>query len=310
MSSWDGQRGEINIGVLNQGSGSVKAGRATGKHVDNRTAAASAGRAEREEVGAGGADVGVLTVLAEECAAVVEVLRRHAGYSSEQLPGGQQVHRAVVPAEGGGLRVVALRSLDRGTESAGEAYRCLVDTFAPRVVLLVGVAGGIGKGVGIGDVVIADQVIYYDARRETRAGPVHRGRTQPVAAVLLHRVNEFFNRHRGEVTRPGGGQIRIHLGPIGTGNAVVTDARSDILSYLRKVNEKTLAVETEAGGVGQAFYERVDRTAAQRGWLTIRGISDLADKRKGHGHHREASEHAALVMEQLLPLLRLRQDGP
>jgi hypothetical protein len=42
------------------------------------------------------ADVGVLTVLAEESSAVVEVLLRHHGYRSEQLPGGPQVHRATV----------------------------------------------------------------------------------------------------------------------------------------------------------------------------------------------------------------------
>lgn len=306
----DGQRAEpeINIGVLASGTGhTMVAGDAIGKKVQN----VRRGRPDtRDDVRERPADVGVLTVLAEESRAVVEVLERHRQYRSEQLPGGQQAHRAIISAESGELRVVAMQTLDRGPESAGEAYRFMVETFTPSVVLLVGIAGGIRAGIEVGDVVIADEVIYYDARRETSSGPQRRGRTQPMAPVLLHRVNEFFRRHRGLLAQPTGEQIRVHRGPIGTGNAVITDEASDILSYLRQFNEKTLAVETEAGGVGQAFYEQIDRAGTLRGWLTIRGISDLADSHKGHDHHQFAAERAALVMDHLLPLLKLRQTRP
>jgi adenosylhomocysteine nucleosidase len=301
-----GQRpgSEINIGVVASGaSHAMVAGDAIGKKVDNLRQRQPDTHIDAQEQPA---DVGVLTVLTEEWRAVVEILKRHPQYRSEQLPGGQQVHRALVPAEGGDLRVVGVQTLDRGPESAGEAYRFVVETFTPSVVLLVGIAGGIRDGIQVGDVVIADEVIYYDPRRETSGGPQRRGRTQPMAPVLLHRVNEFFRRSSGVLTGPTGERIRIHRGPIGTGNAVITDAGADILSYLRRFNEKTLAVETEAGGVGQAFYERIDRAGSLRGWLTIRGISDLADNNKGHDHHQFAADRAALAMDRLLPLLNLK----
>jgi adenosylhomocysteine nucleosidase len=110
------------------------------------------------------------------------------------------------------------------------------------------------------------------------------------------------------VSPADGESIRIWRGPIGSGDAVVTDHNADIIAFLRRFNEKTLAVETEAGGVGQASYGHLDAEHVSHGWLTIRGISDHADRAKGYAHHETAARHAALVMEHLLPLLRLEED--
>jgi adenosylhomocysteine nucleosidase len=253
------------------------------------------------------ADVGVLTVITPELAAVVEVLQSHRDYQTFQLSGGVQAYTAEVPAEGGALRVAAMQTLDRGPRSAAVAYDRLQAAFSPSVVLLVGIAGGIHPSLEIGDVVIADQVIYYDARRETEDGPRRRGQSEPMAPALRHRLNEFFRRHDDVAPLDSGDPVRIWRGPIGSGDAVVTDSNSDILEFLRRFNEKTLAVETEAGGVGQASYEHIDAERMRHGWLTIRGISDLANRDKGYGHHQLAARRAALVMDRLLPLLRLDQ---
>jgi adenosylhomocysteine nucleosidase len=249
------------------------------------------------------ADVGVLTVLTEELDAVVNRLRRHAGYRSTQLPSGSQAHSADVSGEAGVLHVVAMQTLDRGPRSAAMAYHRLQDTFKPALILLVGIAGGIRGDLDIGDVVISDEVIYYDARRETEDGPRRRGQTQPMTPFLRHRLNEFFRRYGSSVPTESGDAVRIVRGPIGSGDAVVTDANSDIIDFLRRFNEKTVAVETEAGGVGQAFYEHIDTERSLRGWLTIRGISDLANREKGYDRHQFAADRAALVMDCLLPIL-------
>jgi len=205
--------------------------------------------------------------------------------------------------------VVAMQTLDPGPRSAAMAYQRMKEEFAPQVILLVGIAGGIRPDLEVGDVVIADEVIYYDARREAGDGPHRRGQSQPMAPVLRHRVNEFFRRYGESIALSRREEIRMYRGPIGSGEAVITDALSDIIVFLRTFNEKTLAVETEAGGLGQAFYERIDTEGGVRGWLTIRGISDLADQRKGHDRHRYAADRAALVMDLLLPLLKLGETS-
>ena len=83
---------------------------------------------------------------------------------------------------------------------------------------------------------------------------------------------------------------------------MVADARSGIRRYIENFNDKTLAVETEAGGVAEAFHESA-ADARTRGWLAIRGISDYADAEKNDDYHDIASWHAAAVLIQMLPYL-------
>jgi adenosylhomocysteine nucleosidase len=273
------------------------------------SAPTTAPAASADQAPARRADIGILTVLRQEMAAVVGVLERIPGYTTSQLRGGAQVHEAPYRTEDGVLRIAAMQALEPGTESAASAYRSLRQHFAPPIVLLVGIAGGIRGDLEIGDVVISDEIIYYDPRRVTEEGIRHRGRIQAVAPVLRHRLHAFLLRH-GPVVEPGPRE-RFHLfrGPIGSGNAVITHGRSDLRTWLAEVNEKVLAVETEAAGVAQSFYEEINVDPTLRGWLTIRGISDLADRGKGHSHHDLAAAHAALVMERLLPYLNLVEAG-
>jgi adenosylhomocysteine nucleosidase len=282
----------INVGAIATTGGTVYAGSAVGRHC---AGPARDGAAYRR------ADVAVLTVLTEELRAVVDVLARHPGFRSVPLPGGARLYAARVRSDGADLRVVATQALEPGPQSAAVAYRRLRDAVRPSVVLLVGVAGAIRSDLAVGDVVIADEIVAYDARRETLHAPHRRGRSHPVTPALRHRVNEYFLRYGSTIAVPAAaGRIRVFRGPIGSGSAVVTDAGSDIARFLHRFNEKTLAVETEAAGVGQEFYEEIGPVS---GWLTIRGISDLADRGKGHHWHQLASDHAAAVMDRLLPLL-------
>jgi adenosylhomocysteine nucleosidase len=254
------------------------------------------------------ADVAVLTVLDEEIRAVQTALQHMCDYRQLRLRHGPLAREAWLPAsDGRRIRLVAVQTLTRGTESAALAYRELVEAYTPSIVLLVGVAGGVSPRVGIGDVVISDEVIAYDARRVTVEGVHRRGQAQTVAGPLGHRLNDFFATTPAHQRRSAGDDFYIHRGPIGSGNAVVTDADADIRRWLQAFNEKVLAVETEAAGVAQSFHESVGRDSP-RGWLTIRGISDSADQHKGHDYHGVAAWHAAEVMAMLVPHLHFDES--
>ena len=299
--------GVNNIGWIHSGSGTVNTGPVQVGGVQNNDIHYAAtqpsvadGRPTPTPV-----DVGILTVLPVETRAVVEVLERQAGYHSQVLPGGARGHEALFGPPGEEVRVACVQSLVPGPYSASEGYRRLRQRYAPPVLLLVGIAGGIHPDVAIGDVVIGTQVIYYDARKETEVGPVRRGETKPVTAELQNRLNDFMRG--GQDFAVGRGRtVRVHCGPIGSGSAVVAYAEAELRRYLAAFNDKTLAVETEAAGFAQAFHEedgsRADRA---RGWLTVRGISDLADALKHDGAHELASRNAAAVMERLVPYLRV-----
>lgn len=289
------------VGAVNAGCGSMYAGQAIGQQINHSVPEPVA----TEDTKPPRADIGIVTVLSQELRAVVDVLRQSGTYRNGQLYGGVEIHEADLPVQGGLLRSVAMQSLDRGPRSAVLAYQFLRHHYAPPLVLLVGIAGGIAPGVAVGDVVISDEVIYYDSRRGTAQGERYRGRSYPVAPVLRHRLNEFFRVHGEGVQDRGSVWFSVHRGPIGSGDMVITDQDSRVRRWLHEVHEKTLAVETEAGGIAQAFYEEVGHDTALRGWLTIRGISDHADAAKGHSHHGLASARAAIVLARLLPFLVL-----
>jgi adenosylhomocysteine nucleosidase len=256
------------------------------------------------------ADVGVLTILDQEIRAVRAVLQRMSDYRETRLGHGPLAREARLPGPGGRpIRIAAVQTLTRGTDSAALAYRGLVAEYNPSVVLLVGIAGGVSPKVEVGDVVLSDEVISYDARREAPDGTHRRGQAQSVAAPLGHRLNDFFAATPEELRSPDGESFRIHRGPIGSGNAVVTDAGSEIRRWLSAFNEKVLAVETEAAGVAQSFHESVEHDAGPRGWLTVRGISDTADRHKGYAYHDLAARHAAEVMGLLVPYLDVGQPS-
>jgi adenosylhomocysteine nucleosidase len=248
-------------------------------------------------------DVGILTVLAEELTAVVDMLQNHVAFRTERQTGGWQTFHATVAAEGRDVRVVATQAPGRGPRAADVAFDRLQRTFEVPLVLLVGTAGGVHPDVEVGDVVIADEVVYYDAFGGTADGPSWCGRTRPMAAPVRVQVDEFFHHYRGLVAAPDGEVVRVFRGPVASGHPAVPDA--DLVDRIRRLDEGTVAVETGAGGVGPAFYERIDHDAALRGWLAIRGISGRSDAAGGADRHQFAADNAALVADRLLPLLSL-----
>jgi adenosylhomocysteine nucleosidase len=280
---------EINGGVNNFGHATYNGPVAGGNvYAGGSATAAPAPRTPGEPVTT--ADVGVLTILDEEIRAVQAELQRMRDYHERRLGHGPLGREAWLPAAGGGqVRVAAVQTFTRGTESAAMAYQGLIAEYHPRIVLLVGIAGGIAKQVRIGDVVVSDEIISYDARRVAPDGIHRRGQAQAVASLLGHRLNDFF---AGGAQAHFGEAFRIFRGPIGSGNAVVTDYRAEVRRWLADFNEKVLAVETEAAGVAQGFHETAGG-GGPLGWLTVRGISD----------HDLASQHAAAVMARLLPYL-------
>lgn len=292
-----------NVGAINTGSGSMSIGQAIGQQ-NTYPGATAHGSTDLGHKPAR-ADIGIITVLSQELRAVVRVMQRSGNHQSDQVFGGAEIHEARFAAPGGRLRVVAMQSLDRGPRSAVLAYQFLRQHYAPPLVLLVGIAGAIAPKVAVGDVVLSDEVIYYDSRRDTAEGERRRGRSYLVPPVLRHRLNEFYRIHGEGVQDRDGEWFGVHRGPVGSGDVVITDHDSSVRRWLHEVHEKTLAVETEAGGIAQAFYEEVQQDTALRGWLTIRGISDRADVAKGYAHHELAATRAAIVLELLLPFLVL-----
>lgn len=253
-------------------------------------------------------DVGALTVLADETGAMIEMMRRHRGYTPHNLAGNVRVHEALLDGMRGPVRVALLQTVDRGQQSAANAYHYLRRHYSPTVVVLVGVGGSISE-LDIGDVAVADTVIDYDNRLVHAGGIELRTQIRSTSPGIRRALNHFFTDHGGETItleqawsdHPA--SFSVMRGPIGSGGAVITDADAEITRRLKAVHQKTLAVETEAIGLTEAFYEEFAAGSDLVGWLVIRGISDRADRHKVQDHHRTASSRAAYVFERIVPYL-------
>jgi adenosylhomocysteine nucleosidase len=253
-----------------------------------------------ESVTARPASVGVITVLSEEANAVREVLDLHRVRKGE-LP----FMEGHVDARGRNVHIAATRTLKMGPRSTMATFQQLREHYSPAVIALTGIGGGIHPDAAIGDVVITNRVIYYDQRRETPGGPRHRGEMLEAPAAIGHALNSYFTDYAEPAVlddEETGDQYRVHTGPIGSGDAVITDSDSHIVRYLADFNEHTRAIDMEGAGLSEAFHEQTGKRPV-RGWVIIRGISDDASEYRNYDHHQLAARRAAQVLRTLLPYL-------
>ncbi|MEU3117154.1 hypothetical protein ABZ652_24010 [Micromonospora chalcea] len=240
------------------------------------------------------ADVGVLTILNEETVAIRGALQRMSDFRVRQLPAGLIAAEAWLPDRiGNRVNVAAVQALEPGHAQAVSA-QTLVSIYRPAVVLLVGIAGGNSDHIVIGDVVVSDHVVSYDPGSR-------RPETLETTALLRYRVNDFLAQV------PPKWSYRILKGPVGSPGGA-SDAEA-VHGWLASVNEKVLAVETNAGAV-DTLRLAMRENADLRGWLSIRGIAGIAGPEKNDTRKasRLAAEHAADVMAMLLPFLSFERQ--
>lgn len=271
----------------------------------NTTSPAPQGTRERDDRW----DVGVITVLPAETHAVQDALKLKL-----KKAGGLHFYVGKLKADDRSAKVVATRTLAPGQRSTMAAFDHLRRHYDPKVVVLVGIGGGIHPDVLLGDVVVATRVVYYDLRKETTTGTRHRGEEREAPAEIGHAINCFFTEHGESAELEGLGNtvhpFRVLTGPIGSGDAVIADRDSEILKYLARFNDKILAVDTESGALGQSCHEQSAMSGRLQGWAVVRGISDDASHHKNDDYHRIAALHAAVVLRRLIPYLLIDMPNP
>jgi adenosylhomocysteine nucleosidase len=190
------QPGAGNRGVQINGPGPVIIG---GSVIGTQTNFRNVPSPQESTKGPGGRhsrwDIGVITVLSEETQAVTTMLAAAGSCTQRTCDSGLRFREARIETAGKLVTVAATQALDRGQRAAVIAFEQLRQHYAPAVVVLVGIAGGISAAVRLGDVVVVQEVIYYDLRKETAGGVIRRGQGRPVPAAIRHAINAFFSDH-------------------------------------------------------------------------------------------------------------------
>jgi len=250
-------------------------------------------------------DIGIITIVPEEMNSVLHMLES-SGKTTKNRRNGSVYYSGRMPAEGGNFHsVVATQQLEQGNRSVILAYERLCREYRPVVVVLLGIGGSIDPNVALCDVVIADQIIWYEQGTETEDGMNRKGEAAKLTAWLRTLLNDFFAQNGYPYSIPSDTNrspaARAHLGPIGSGEKVIRFRDSSIRQWLSEFNYKCIALETEAGGLAQAFYEEPATMAyGAGGYMVIRGISDHADKDKDDKCRLAAAQNACLVLKNFL----------
>ena len=169
-----------------------------------------------------------------------------------------------------------------GKVAAATTATALIEYFDAGQIVFTGVAGGIGAGVNVGDVVIASSFVQHDldasplfpryqvplyGRSEFNCDP----KLNAIISVALESIstwsNSVFSSHSS--VQP----VKFHHGLIVSGDRFVCSAAetSGLLNALNEAGFQPLAVEMEGAAVAQVCFDYGVPFAA------VRVISDRAD---------------------------------
>ena len=164
-----------------------------------------------------------------------------------------------------------------GKVSASATAALLIDRFQARALLFTGVAGGLGEGVRVGDVVVADALLQHDLdasplfpRWEVPLTGRSRFATDTaLRAALAAACDEVLAQPRPGLASLGLHEPRRHTGLVVSGDRFVSSSAES--GALRAALPDALAVEMEGAAMAQVCAD-FDRPLA-----VLRTVSDRAD---------------------------------
>lgn len=206
--------------------------------------------------------------------------------------------------------VLALSKI--GKVAAATTTTTLIEAFGVERIVFTGVAGGVGSGVRVGDVVVATGFVQHDMD----ASPLFpryqiplygRARFEcdvDLSALLVSACRSALTPGRGGIgLKPDQPKPQVHHGLIASGDLFVSKAQTSqqLQSGLLAVGMEPLAVEMEGAAVAQVCFDYGIPFAA------VRTISDRADE-QAHVDFSNfvaevASPYARAIIGALMPLL-------
>jgi adenosylhomocysteine nucleosidase len=216
--------------------------------------------------------LGMLAALPEELGDLVAAMRAEGPVETVTL-GGRDYHVGVAS---GVACVVTLARI--GKVAAAATVSALLLRFAVRAVVFTGVAGGVAREVGVGDIVVADALSQHDLdasplfpRFEVPLLGVARFTADATLTAQLRAACEQFVADEGDALRQRF-RLRdpqVRTGLIISGDRFVSSEREVVA--LREALPEALAVEMEGAALAQVCYEYGVPCAV------VRTISDTAD---------------------------------
>ena len=161
-----------------------------------------------------------------------------------------------------GQHEVVLVQSGIGKVMSAMSVAILAETFKVDAIINTGSAGAVSEGLAIGDVVIADRLVYHDVD-VTAFGYAY---GQMAGQELYYQADQTLMASLQKVLNQQG--IHNHVGLIATGDSFI--AGQEKVDTIKHHFPEVLAVEMEGAAIAQAAQ------AAGKPFLVIRAMSDTA----------------------------------
>lgn len=255
----------------------------------------------------------ILTIIPEELDAVKKIF----GLDETVEKNGRTYFRGTVNSGGRVYTIVCAKSTDRSNNWAANFATSVIDTWNPKFLFVVGIAGGIfgNDNLKLGDVVVSKNVTYTEVKKRIEGKSLPRSSPLPLPGLILRNTHdvakekEWWNVISSE--RPDEEKPKAILGEILASETLWGDPNDPELLDLLEKYDKANAVDMESGGVASAVYDK--STTHDTKYIVIRGISDFCNK-EGNQEARDtwkkyAAESAAAYALTLIKTVNLSTDA-
>lgn len=205
---------------------------------------------------------------------------------------------------GGKTYSVATAVADRmGMVSAAVLATKSIALLKPRFFVMVGICAGIESETRFGDVILGDPTWdYQSGKRVKNEDGSHSFKIDPhqlpVSQYVRARIkqlaldNDLLKAIRSSREDDPGHDLRILVGPLATGSAVLADKQKVV--EVQAQHRKVIGIEMEAYGLyAAASHAGAPKPSA----FALKAVSDFADHAKDNSAQRYASYTSASVMQ-------------
>jgi adenosylhomocysteine nucleosidase len=243
--------------------------------------------------------IGLMSAMPEEFRLVASVMTNVTERSIAR--------RTFLSGELEGKHVVAVMSR-LGKVAAAQTATTLIEQFNVSEVIFTGVAGSLDPSLGIGDIVVASELIQHDM--DASGIPIFERYEIPLLGISRFRCDEYITKIavqaaidyiatdlRNEILQERLNEFAITAPKVYTGLVASGDqfiAANDKLEALRSALPDALCVEMEGAAVAQASYEH------DTPFAVIRSLSDRAGMSAPIDFPRYLEEVAAFYTKGVL----------
>ncbi|EMR4109877.1 TPA: hypothetical protein QEL08_003351 [Stenotrophomonas maltophilia] len=216
------------------------------------------------------------------------------------------ISKGVVSTAKGNVRVIAAAAPRMGMVASAVLASKLIADVVPDICAMPGISAGFSGRVELGDVVFADPVWDYQAGKRIVDGKgepgfemaPHQIQSSPELRALIEQLSEdkdILRSIRDAWPNPPRNDLRIRIGPVASGSAVVADR--DFAKEVSHQQRAALGLEMELYGVSSACAMA---TSPRPKFVGLKAVCDFADADKNDGLQSYSAYTSAAVLDHLV----------